>query len=185
MFFRKSRLEPLPVTMTAARMGERLLQIGIDDDALVGALAAKVGLSGVAALAVDNEKDATRARNAATAAGVFVDVQIAPHWKLSFPDASFDLVVVHSMRGLLSASRPEDRVALLREAHRVLRSGGRIILIESAPRGGLAGLLHPYKENERYAAADGATGALTAEGFHGVRVLGEREGYRFTEGVKT
>ena len=33
MFLRKSRIEPLPVTMSAVRMGERVLQIGVDDPA--------------------------------------------------------------------------------------------------------------------------------------------------------
>ena len=51
MFLRKSRLEPLPVTMSAVRMGERVLQVGIDDATIAAAIAAKVGLSGNAAIA--------------------------------------------------------------------------------------------------------------------------------------
>ena len=58
MFFRKSRVEPLPVTMSAVRMGERLLQIGIDDPGLASALAAKVGLSGNAAIVATDNADA-------------------------------------------------------------------------------------------------------------------------------
>jgi hypothetical protein len=46
MFLRKTRIEPLPVTMSAVRMGERVLQIGVDDPAVASAIAGKAGLSG-------------------------------------------------------------------------------------------------------------------------------------------
>lgn len=188
MFFRKSPLDALsatmPITMTGVRMGERLLQVGVDAPALVGALASKVGLSGVAALAVDNERDAARARAAAAHAGALIDVQVTPLSSLSFAPGSFDLVVVHSGRGWLASMPPDERVAFLRQIRRVLRDGGRVVVIESVPRGGLAGLLRRRDVNEHYAAAGGAQGALAAEGFKPVRVLAERDGCKFTEGLK-
>ena len=61
-FLRKSKQAPLPVAMSGVRMGERVLQIGIDDPAVAGALAAKVGLSGHAAMALTGEPDAVKAR---------------------------------------------------------------------------------------------------------------------------
>lgn len=185
MFFRKSRLEALPVTMAGVRMGERLLQIGVDDPGLVGALAAKVGLSGAAAHAVGTEKEAARVRTAAAAAGVLVDVQVTTLAKLPFEADAFDLAVVHGVRGLLGSMTPEERVGCLQHVRRVLRSGGRVVVIEALPREGLAGLLRGRAVDEHYARAGGAAGALAAEGFRPVRVLGEREGYRFTEGLKT
>jgi len=84
MFLRKSRVEPLPVTMSAVRMGERVLQIGIDDPGLASALAAKVGLSGNAAIVVTDDADAARARTAAASGGVLVDVQVTPLAPLPF-----------------------------------------------------------------------------------------------------
>jgi SAM-dependent methyltransferase len=185
MFFRKSRLEPLPITMTGVRMGERLLHIGVDDPAAVGALAKKVGLSGGNALITHDEPSAERARSAAASAGVLIDVHMAPWRRMPFVAGSFDVAIVHSTRGLLASMSPEDRVGVLQEAHRVLRTGGRIIVVEAMPRGGLGGLLRGHKVNERYAAGGGAQGALKAEGFKPVRVLGEVEQYRFTEGLKT
>jgi SAM-dependent methyltransferase len=179
------RLEPLPIAMTGVRMGERLLQIGIDDPATVGALAKKVGLSGVNALAAPDEGAARRAEAAAGAAGALIDVQVARWGAFPFEAGTFDVVVVHSARGLLASLRPEDRVACIQEARRMLRQGGRIVVIESAPRGGLAGLLRGHRVNEHYAAAGGARGALTAEGFKPVRILGEAEGYVFAEGLKS
>jgi len=175
----------VPVAMAGVRMGERLLQIGIDDAALAAALAGKVGLSGTAALAVDRAPDGERARVMAAAAGVLVDIQVAPWRQQAFAADSFDLVVVQSSHGLLAGMTPEERVACLQFAYRVLRHGGRILVIESAPRGGLAGLLRKTVSNPSYDAHGGAAGALKAEGFRPVRSLGEHEGYRFTEGLKT
>ena len=64
MFLRKSRVgrDPLVMTMSGVRLGERLLQIGVDDPAVLGALAAKVGLSGHAAVVTLDERSAERAR---------------------------------------------------------------------------------------------------------------------------
>jgi SAM-dependent methyltransferase len=185
ILFRKLQVEPLPLTMVGVRMGERLLQIGIDDPATVGALAKKVGLSGVNALAAPDDATARRADAAAAAGGVLIDVQVT-NWRLfPFEAGSFDVVVVHGARGLLASLRPEDRVACLQEARRMLRPGGRLVVIESAPRGGLAGLVRAHAVSEPYAKRGGAEGALKAEGFRPVRVLGEIEGYIFTEGLKT
>lgn len=183
-FLRKSTLEPLPVAMSGVRMGERVLQIGIDDPALAGALAAKVGLSGHAAMAVSDEASAARARTSAQQAGALVDVHVTPLQALPFADASFDLVVAHGMGGLLSSLDDSARVALLRESFRTLRIGGRVIVIEPGKRGGLATLLRPRRVSSSYGAAGGAIGALTAAGFRAPRVLAEREGYKFSEGLK-
>jgi ubiquinone/menaquinone biosynthesis C-methylase UbiE len=188
MFLRKralSKRDSVPVAMAGVRMGERLLQIGIDDPRLAGALAVKVGLSGSAAVAVNNARDGERAREIGASVGVFVDVQVAPWSMMPFESASFDLVVVQSTRGLIASMKPEDRVACLQHAHRVLRYGGRILVIESAPRAGLGALFHRHVPNEAYEAHGGAEGALKAEGFRPVRLLGEHGGYRFTEGLKT
>jgi SAM-dependent methyltransferase len=185
LLFRASRFEPLPITMTGVRMGEHLLQIGIDDPVTVGTLAKKVGLSGANALAAPSDADAQRATSAANAAGVLIDVQVTRWRAFPFDAGSFDIVVVHGARGLLASLPPEDRVACLQECRRMLRQGGRIVIIEAGARGGLAGLLRGHRVNEHYAKAGGAEGALKAEGFRPVRVLGEVEGYKFTEGLNT
>src|SRR5215470_15690568 len=63
------------------------------------AIAAKVGLSGNAAIAVLDERDAARAHGAAANAGILVDVKVTPLAPLPFDNDAFDLVIVHSMRG--------------------------------------------------------------------------------------
>ena len=141
MFLRKAkRREPVPITMTGVRMGERVLQVGVDDAAVAGAIAAKAGLSGnAAALVTDAEGDA-RLRAAATEAGVLMDIQSAPLDRMPFPDAGFDVIVVHGVNGRLAELDATLRDAALRECRRVLRQGGRIVTIEAGTRRGMAAL---------------------------------------------
>ena len=183
-FLRKSSLEQLPVTMCGVRMGERVLQIGIDDPALAGTLAAKVGLSGQATIAVIDEATAARADTAAKKVGALLDIRVTPLNALPFGDESFDVIVVHGKSGLLSSLHDPTRVALLREGFRALRPGGRILIIEAGARNGFARLLRPPRIDKQYDAAGGAVAALTTAGFKAPRVLAEREGYRFTESLK-
>ncbi len=178
--FRKSSLERLPVAMSGVRMGERALQIAIDDPALAGAIAAKVGLSGHAAIAVADEGGAARARESAAKAGALLDVQVSPLHSLPFADAAFDVAVIHAMSGLLASMDDSMRVATLRQVHRVLRSGGRVVIVEAGPRGGLRGLIGGTPAGD----AAGMVASLTTAGFRAARLLAEREGYRFVEGTK-
>src|SRR5215213_188901 len=162
MFLRKSRLEPLPVTMSAVRMGERVLQIGIDDPSLVSAIAAKVGLSGNAALAVTNDRDGARAQTAMANAGILVDLKVTLLETLPFDDDTFDLVVVHAMRGLISSLDPSGRRSATLEWHRVLRHGGRVMTIEAGPVSGLASIFKKVPANPDFNAAGGVINALEA-----------------------
>jgi ubiquinone/menaquinone biosynthesis C-methylase UbiE len=186
-FLRKVKLdtEPLSIKMSGIRRGERLLQVGIDDPKLLAAMALKIGLSGSTSVAVSDEAAAARARSGAAAAGALVDLHVTDLESLPLADEAFDVVVVHGMSGLLASSEHARRDRLLRETRRVLRHGGRVIVIEAGPKGGLAGLISPYRPDARYEAAGGPVAALQAAGFRPVRVLSERDGHRFTEGMKT
>ena len=68
----------------------------------------------------------------------------------------------------------------LREWLRVLRVGGRLIVLDAGRPTGMRGLL----AGGRRESADATTSALQMAGFTSVRVLGDREGYRFLEGVR-
>jgi ubiquinone/menaquinone biosynthesis C-methylase UbiE len=185
MFLRKSSIEPLPVTMSAVRMGDRVLQIGVDDAAIASTLAAKVGLSGYSAIAVLDDASAARAQAAAAHAGILVDIKVAPAAALPFDAEAFDLVIVHSTRGVVASLDAETRTAAMREWRRVLRHGGRVMTIEAGTVTGLKGLLHRQTDSESYAASGGTGGALESAGFRPVRLLADREGFKFTEGVKS
>jgi SAM-dependent methyltransferase len=112
-------------------------------------------------------------------------VHVTPLDALPVPSEAFDVVVIHSLTGLIAALEERARDGLFDECHRVLRQGGRLVSIEQAPRRGLTALLRQgARPNPAYDAAGGAAAALQRAGFKPVRVLAERDGYRFTEGLK-
>ena len=170
----------LVVSMTGVKMGDRLLQIGCAHGGRLAAVASKVGLSGHAVAVVPDEPSAARARKGSTQAGVLVDIEIAPMTRLRSGDSAFDLAVIDNADGFIGTMRTADGVATMREALRVLRPGGRVVVVGALPRGGLAALLTRAPS----AAGFDATAALRAQGFKSVRVLAEREGLQFVEGIK-
>jgi ubiquinone/menaquinone biosynthesis C-methylase UbiE len=177
--------EPLAVAMSGARMGERILQIGVNDPAIAGALAAKAGLSGHAAIAVTSDAAAERARRGAANAAALVDVAVTTLQTLPFAPDEFDVIVVHSADALLASLDAAVRRDALRECHRVLRRGGRILVIEAQAPRGLKRLVHPGRRPDpAYDSAGGSTAALEAAGFKAVRLLVAREGFQFFEGLK-
>jgi len=171
---------PLPVVMSGVRRGERVLQIGIDDPAIAGAIAATVGVSGRAAFAVADEAAAAAARKAAENSMALADVELASLPTLPFADATFDLVVLNARKGARAALEPATLPRLLGEVHRVLRDGGRLVAMQPGTPAGLAGWLRSSKP----VPGPDVAGGLGRSGFRAVRVLADREGYLFTEGLK-
>jgi ubiquinone/menaquinone biosynthesis C-methylase UbiE len=184
MFLKRQDPYLLVTSMTGVKLGDQLLQVGCAHGGRLGAVAAKVGLSGRAVAIVPDEAEAARARKGAASAGVLVDVEVAPPTRLPLEAGQFDLAVVDDTGGLLGTMRPEDRVASIRELVRVLRAGGRVMVIGAAPRGGLGSLLTRTQSGPPFAASGDASKALEADGFKSVRLLAEREGLVFVEGVK-
>jgi SAM-dependent methyltransferase len=185
-FLRKTAArDPLPVTMSGVRMGERLLQVGVNDARLAGLLAAKVGLSGHAAMIVTDETAAARARAGIAEAGGLVDLHVTGLDALPFEPDSFDAIVVHNMDNRLASIDGGTRASVVSEWRRVLRVGGRIVVIEAGTRGGLGALLRSGpKLDADYERSGGTIATLESAGFRPVRLLGDREGYKFIEGLK-
>lgn len=177
-FFHRPKTEPLHVAMMGVRMGERVLQIGCDDLTLLAGVAAKVGLSGTAAAAVRDAGEGARAEKAGAEAGALVDIRTGALTAIPFDDASFDIVVIDDTAGHFAALAREARDGAAREALRVLRGGGRVEIVEGVKTAGMRG--HAIARPEGYA----GDAVLTAAGFRPVRVLAERELFRFYEGLK-
>ena len=145
---------------------------------------ARSGLSGRAVVVAPDEPSAARARKAAEDAGVLVEVEVAAPTQLPLADDEFDLAVVDDTAGLFGTMRPEGRVAATRELVRVLRGGGRVLVVGAVPRGGLGAVLSRTQSGPPFVASGDATKALEADGFKSVRTLAEREGLVFVEGIK-
>ena len=173
MLMRRGRgpaMDPLHVSMTGVRMGERFLQIGCHDRALLSGLAAKVGLSGTAAVAAFDQEQAKRAGGVGAKIGALIETHRIEGLALPFDSDQFDMVVVDDTNGAFGKIDETTRVAYLREALRAVRSGGRIEMVEGAA-----------------ARAPGydALRDLTTAGFKPVRLLAEKDGLRFLEGLRT
>jgi hypothetical protein len=173
MLMRRGRgpaMDPLHVSMTGVRMGERFLQIGCHDRALLSGLAAKVGLSGTAAVAAFDQEQAKRAGGVGAKIGALIETHRIEGLALPFDSDQFDMVVVDDTNGAFGKIDETTRVAYLREARRAVRNGGRIEMVE-----GTAARAPGYD----------ALRDLTSAGFKPVRVLAEKDGLRFLEGLRT
>jgi tRNA A58 N-methylase Trm61 len=161
-------MDPLQVSMTGVRMGERVLQIGCNDKALLAGLAAKVGLSGNIAVAVIEKGQAKRAESIGRKVGALIDVKdIDEGRSWPFDLAAFDMVVVDDTDDGFRIFEPP--VEVLRKSLGSLRSGGRIEIVTpiESQRGKFDFLQ-----------------LMTDAGFKPVRMLAEVKGLRFLEGLR-
>jgi SAM-dependent methyltransferase len=180
----RSRRYALAVAMTGVRMGERLLVVG-DNAPLAAQLAAKVGLTGRSVVVVGSEDAAGRAAASAAEAGVlFEAVTVAALPALPVEDGAFDAVVVDVGQAFLTGLDAARRLELARSISRALRPGGRAIVVEGRPRSSFKPFRAKPAGLDAFRAAGGAARLLEAAGFHPVRLLADREGQRFTEGLR-
>src|SRR5262249_22154243 len=140
-------------------LGDRVLVLGGGDGRLVAAVGAPTGLTGRVVAVEPDAAVANRVEGIATASGVLVEVQAAPFDRLPFEDAAFDVAVVP-----LSA-QPDALRAALTDLWRVVRTGGRAMVVAGA-----AAANH-----------DGIIAALGAAGFRAARLLATRDGLTFYE----
>jgi hypothetical protein len=171
MLMRRGRgpaMDPLQVSMTGVRMGERFLQIGCHDRSLLSGLAAKVGLSGTAAVAAFDDQQARLAASIGAKVGALIEVKNIDEGRAwPFGDAQFDMVVVDDTGdGFGDLDQPTQ---ILRHALSSLRPGGRIEVVARLKSD------VPHYDYLR---------DLTEAGFKPVRVLAEKDGLRFLEGLR-
>lgn len=148
--------------MIDARLGDRLITAGAGDAGLVAALAKVTGLSGRAVAQAATPDEARVLDAAAERAGVLVDVVEAPVTTWPFAEGDFDLAVVDVVSAPVAALLPEVR--------RVLRSGGRVVLV--------------VRHKAPGAPAPAEVQATCAHHFRGARVLFDRDGVAIIEALK-
>jgi ubiquinone/menaquinone biosynthesis C-methylase UbiE len=184
LWLRKSAAsEPLAAAMAGVKLADRVLVIGCSDPPLIASLALKAGLTG-RACAVDTAADrVAAAARAVEREGALVETATTPLTTLPFDASAFDIVVA---RNALGAASRDERRSILAEIQRVLRPGGRLIAIDKVASGltSLLGGAHSSTPDDEYHARDGAAQSLQATGFVAARILAERRGLRFLEGVK-
>jgi ubiquinone/menaquinone biosynthesis C-methylase UbiE len=180
-WFRPAQIDPLAVSMSGVKLGDRLLVVGCSDPALIAALATKAGLTGRACAVDDDGDSVVEAARVVQREGALIETARSTDGALPFEDASFDVVV---LRSVLPAASKENRATRAAEALRVLRPGGRCMVVDGSTRSGLSALFGGSSGVEQYRAEGGAQAALQASGFAAVRTLAEREGVSFVEGVK-
>ena len=149
----------LVAQMVGTRLGDRVLVIGGGDGRLVAAVGAPTGLTGRVTAVEPDATVANRVEVAATAAGVLVEVEAAGFDRLPFEDAAFDVAVVPM------PATAESLGAALADAWRVIRIGGRAMVVATAGVPESAGII----------------AALGHAGFRAARLLSEREGLAFYE----
>lgn len=131
------------VEMSAVKEGDRVLDLAGGTGDLAGELALKIGKNGRATLSDINAAMLTAGRQRLTDRGIVgnVDYVQADAEALPFPNNSYHCVTIAF--GLRNVS---DKAAALSEMHRVLKPGGRLLVLEfSKPVApGLAPLYDAY-----------------------------------------
>jgi SAM-dependent methyltransferase len=184
--FNRDRQSPyaLAVAMVGLRMGERLLLVG-DDARLFAQLAGKVGLTGRSIVVVASGAAVARVEAEAASGGVLMEeVRQATFPALPVADGEFDVAVADAGLTLLTGLDRHQRIELARSVSRALRPNGRFVIVEGRPKTlfGLAG--GRPAGLDAFQAEGGAAQMLESAGFHPVRVLADRDGQRFTEGLR-
>jgi SAM-dependent methyltransferase len=184
LFARRGDPHLLAVSMIGVKMGDRAAFVGCAHGGRLAAVAARVGLSGRAVAIVPDRASAERVSKGAVQVGVLVDVEVAPPTALPLEPASIDLAVVDDTTGLLGLMPHTEQVASVQELARILRPGGRAVVVGASPRAGLRGLLAGAQSQPPFVGSRVANQTLEAHGFGIVRTLAEREGLVFVEGIK-
>jgi ubiquinone/menaquinone biosynthesis C-methylase UbiE len=167
-WFRKGEArDALAVAMTGVKLGDRFLSVGLRDPALIAALATKAGLTGHACATDADPARASGGAGVIEAEGALIEAVHAPWDALPYEQASFDVVLV---RDVLSTLEPNQKIRCASEVLRVLRGGGRVVVVEGTKRA----RVHPQS----------LIPALKDAGFAAVRVLAEADHTIFVEGIK-
>jgi ubiquinone/menaquinone biosynthesis C-methylase UbiE len=166
------------LAMVGAKSGLQVIVLGAGDGKVAAAIAQVTGLNG-RTLVVDPSADArARVERAASEAGALVDFQQSALAHLPDDLGDFDIAVVHQRLSVAG----EDPAPVITEAVRVLRPGGRVVVIEGVMQTGWRDRLRAPRQTK----IEGSVieRLLTAAGLRATRLLAEADGVTYAEGAK-
>ena len=167
-FGRESRLRERTLDTAGVASGQSILDVGCGTGTLALAAKRRVGVDGVVGGVDASPEMVTRARTKAARSGLGATFEIAAAQSLPFADGSFDVVLC----SLAFHHLPNDaRGPALAEMRRVLKPGGRALVVEFSRQQGLSTLLNPValihaRENPRM--LDEAEELMRRSGFQSV-----------------
>ncbi|MBI2568378.1 MAG: arsenite methyltransferase [Candidatus Schekmanbacteria bacterium] len=164
-----------PIALAALRPGERVVDLGSGGGLDVFLAAAAVGPTGfVTGVDMTPEMVQRARRNAANAGITNVAFELGQIEALPLADSSADVVISNCVINLAP-----DKLAVFREAHRVLAPGGRAVVSDIVLRGELPEAVRRHAGAyvmcvSGAAQVDDYVRAMTAAGFEAVEILEEK-----------
>jgi ubiquinone/menaquinone biosynthesis C-methylase UbiE len=162
--------------MVGVKRGDQVVVVGAADPDLAAQIAVATGLNGQT-LVVDRADGRPRVEAAARRAGALVEYEVAAATSLPVAEESTDVLVLALGLGTLSA---QDRLLAVREGMRVLRPGGRTIVVE----GDKAARAAAAAADAGSVNADAILALLTDAGYKAVRTLATVDGLTYYEARK-
>jgi ubiquinone/menaquinone biosynthesis C-methylase UbiE len=139
-FGREGRMRERTLDVANVSSGERVLDVACGTGTLALAAKRRVGASGSVHGIDASPEMVERARTKAARSGLPATFEIATAQSLPFPDATFDVVLCT----LALHHVPEDaRADAIAEMRRVVKPGGRVLVVEFGKRRGAWALFHP------------------------------------------
>src|SRR5215212_423137 len=125
---RRRRLRAMTIALARIQPGDRVLEVGCGTGDVALAACAPAGPRGsVSGIDAGPEMIAV-ARAKAAQAGVVIDFRVEPIEALTYPDATFDIV----LSSLMMHHLPDDlKRRGLAEVARVLKPGGRLLIVDA------------------------------------------------------
>jgi len=166
------------LAMIGAKAGDHVVIAGAHDPELAAAVARITGLNGQTTVFDDRAGAQQRIEAAARDAGALIDFEPAAAHSLPLDAAARDIVVLVTRLEPMDDAR---RLACVQEAIRVLRPGGRVIIVDGARRAGLSRVLPDHGSRLQ---SEDALALLERAGAKAKRQLADVDGVAFYEGRK-